>query len=89
MSPEALIDLIFTATVTGILGALLWTRLNRLEGRVDSGLDEVKRDLADVRERMATRSDLDKLSGEMAVMRSDLTHVALAVGANRPKPVEG
>jgi len=85
MTSEALIDLIFTAFVAGTLGALFWIRLNRLE----AGQDELKRDLAGVREQMATRSDIDRLRDEMAVMRSDLTHVALVVGANRPKPMEG
>lgn len=85
MSPGTLIDLIFTAVATGLLGALLWTRLNRLE----SVQDDLRRDVAWVREQMATRTDLDRLREEMAVMRSDLTHVALVVGANRPKPMEG
>jgi hypothetical protein len=85
MTPEALIELIFTAFVAGVLGALFWARLNRLEAAVD----DVKRDLAGVREQMATRSDLDRIREEMAVMRSDLTHVALVMGADRPKPIEG
>lgn len=98
MTAEAIVDLVFTALVTGLLGALLWIRLNRLE----AGLDDLRRDVSDVRQEMATkrevgsirefmatRSDVDKLREELAVMRSDLTHVALAVGANRPKPAEG
>ena len=50
-------------------------------------LDRVNRRL----DQTATKEDvdrivhrLDQMSGEMAIMRSDLTHVALAVGA-RPK----
>jgi hypothetical protein len=83
--PDALIEMIFTALVAGVLGALLWTRLNRLE----AGVDALKHDLAGVREQMATRSDLDRIREEMAVMRSDLTHLALVVGADRSKPMEG
>jgi hypothetical protein len=84
MTSEAVIDLLVT-TFVAVLGALFWIRLGRLE----AGQDDLKRDLAGVREQMATRSDLDRLREEMAVMRSDLTHVALVVGADRPKPMEG
>lgn len=85
MPVETIIELVFTSLVTGALAALLWTRLNHLE----SGQDQIRSELAKVRERMATRADVDRLREEMAVMRSDLTHVALAVGVHRPKPMEG
>jgi hypothetical protein len=125
MTPETIVDLVFTGLVTGGLGVLLWKRLDGLE----TGQAILRREVADIRERMATRDELARLRGEMttelsglrgemttelsglrgemttelsglrgemsamrsemAVMRSDLTHVALAVGVNRPKPLEG
>lgn len=93
MTPETIVDVVLTSLITAGLVAMLWTRLNRLEAAVDdlrrdvAGIRET--DIAGIREEMARRSDVDKLREEMAVMRSDLTHVALAVGANRPKPMEG
>jgi hypothetical protein len=89
MPSEAVVDLIFTSLATGIIGSLLWVRLNRLEAGQADIKAEIKIDLAEIREQMARRSDLDQLREEMAVMRSDLTHVALAIGANRPQPMEG
>lgn len=44
-------------------------------GRIDAKLDE-----------KASKADVDRLAGEIATMRSDLTQVALAIGARqRPR----
>lgn len=100
MPSETVLDMVFTAFLGGGLGALVWVRMSRLEARQD----EIQKDLAGFREQMATgfglvaatredvarvHDEMGEMRGEMAIMRSDLTHVALAVGANRPKPAEG
>ena len=81
MQADAIFTTAFVTVINGALGTLFWSRLNRIEGN-----------MAD----MATRQDVDRLFEEMAVMRheqavmrSDLTHVALAVGARRSKASEG
>lgn len=56
-----------TFLTTGV-SALFWGRMNRLERRMDS-LET------------AMREGFRGIHEEMAIMRSDLTHVALAVGA--------
>jgi hypothetical protein len=111
MPPEAIVNALLMALISGALGALLWRRLDRLEAGLDdvrwqlsttreqmalrTDLDSIREqmalrtDLDSIREQMARRSDIDRLRDELAVMRSDLTHVALAVGAGRPKPLEG
>jgi hypothetical protein len=112
----------------GVLGALLWTRLNRIEAELASksstreveamrwelkgdievlrgglkGDIEVlrkelagkadKADLEVIRKELAGKSDkadLEAIRREMAIMRSDLTLVALAVGARRSQASEG
>lgn len=83
----------------GAMSALFWTRMNRLEERMD-GIEArmaTKEDLAALRDEMHGRLEEQRgemgggfagLRAEMAIMRSDLTHVALAVGA-RPRASEG
>lgn len=89
MSLDTIIEIAFVGVFTGGLGTLFWARMNRLEVQI-----------IDIRHSMATREELAHLRAEMrdefttlrqdvAVMRSDLTHVALAIGVNRPKPAEG
>lgn len=61
----------------GAVSALFWTRMNRLEDRLER-----------VEQHMATKEDVAEVRSETAIMRSDLTHVALAVGA-KPRASEG
>jgi tRNA U54 and U55 pseudouridine synthase Pus10 len=74
----------------GVLGALLWTRLNRIEAELatkagKTELEAVRQELA----RKAGKADVEAIRREMAIMRSDLTQVALAVGARRSQASEG
>jgi hypothetical protein len=65
-------DLILGAYVTLLsigLASLFWVRLNRLESQISE---------------MATKEDLAELRREVNALRSDLTQVALAVGAHGP-----
>lgn len=51
--------------------------------------DGLEGDIAELRGDMAQlRSDMSQLHGEFAAMRSDLTYVALAVGARKPRASE-
>lgn len=63
-----------TFMTTGI-SALFWGRMNRLDRRMDSLETTMREGFRGTHE-------------EMAIMRSDLTHVALAVGA-KPRASEG
>ena len=69
MDLTAVILATYLTLLGGGIAALFWTRLNRLEAKMDT---------------FATREDLNALRNEVAIMRSDLTQVALAVGA-RPR----
>lgn len=60
--------------LNGGLGALVWARLNRIEDR-----------LVYLSDRMATLATRE----EVASLRTDLTHIALVVGADRPRAGEG
>jgi hypothetical protein len=64
----------------------VWTRLNRIEGPLDVLVaDSVRRD-----EFVSAVAELRaELRGEMASVRSDLTQIALAVGARTPRASEG
>lgn len=87
MPPETLVELAFTSVVTGALGALVWTRLNRLE----VGQDELRSSLAATREQMVTHADLDRLGGalrgemrgEISLVREDLTGLRRELGGLR------
>lgn len=75
----------YLTLVGGGIAALFWTRLNRIESRMQSFA--TREDLNRLETKVdacATREELSALRGEMAIMRSDLTQVALAVGA-RPR----
>jgi hypothetical protein len=97
---------IYTTLTTGGLGALIWTRLNRIEAVLATKADRAefealrqelatkadKGDVGTLRQELATKAvtaDLDAIRREMAIMRSDLTQVALAVGAKRSQASEG
>ena len=70
---------IFTTVATGAMLAMLAAILAwQGKGR----LDTIERHLEQVRSELG--SQIDSVRSEMAVMRSDLTHVALALGA-RPQ----
>jgi hypothetical protein len=119
----------YITLLSGALGALLWTRLNRIEaelasksstGEVEAMRGELKADIEVLRKELAgkaekadveamrgelkadiealrqggiagmtDKADVEAIRREMAIMRSDLTLVALAVGARRSKASEG
>lgn len=68
----------------GAMSGLFWVRMNRIEER----LVRVETTMATKDEfnalRQGVQSDLAEMRKDFAIMRSDLTHVALAVGA-RPR----
>lgn len=70
----------YLALIPPLLGALFVRRFDRLERR----LDEISGAVV----LCATREELGDLRRETAALRSDLTQVALAVGA-RPRASEG
>ncbi len=83
MSTGELVNLLFLAFVSAGLGVTFWKRLSEIR-------DELKGDIATLRDelkeafttgRSESRGDLGELRREMAIMRSDLTQIALAVGA--------
>jgi len=93
----------FITLMGGALGALFWSRLNRIEAnmathndlvalRGEFGVlrDEFRALRGEVRgDNAQLRGEFAQLRGELAAMRSDLTYVALAVGAQRPEASEG
>lgn len=103
-SGEIVISL-FIAFVSAGLGSLFWTRLNRLESRLDGvmaqmatqgdmnrledGIDHMDGRFAQMVTRDEFREEMARLRGEVraeiAGLRSDLTQVALAVGARGPQ----
>jgi len=72
-----LVNALLLIVVAGIGSVLLGRRLDRLEGRID---------------RLVTREEFEarvgRLETEVAAIRSDLTQIALAIGA-RPRPQTG
>lgn len=77
---------IVNALVVGVVGAILGWMVHGLRTEVTAEIGglraEVRKDIAGFRAEV--REDFRDLRREMAEMRSDLTHVALAVGAKRP-----
>ena len=98
MSTGELVNLIFLAFVSAGLGVTFWKRLSEirdeLKGDIAALRAELKGDITDLREelkggievgRLGTAGLIQDMAGlrqEMAIMRSDLTQVALAVGAH-------
>jgi hypothetical protein len=74
MSAFEILIAIYLAVVPPALGVLFWGRFNRLESRMDAFELKVATEFTDVRR-------------EITALRSDLTQVALAVGA-RPRASE-
>ena len=74
MEADTLILTAFNAFLMAGLSGLLWTRLNRIDDRLDR--------LSEQMAACATRAEVEAL-------RSDLTQVALAVGARPPRTAEG
>ncbi|HEV3472476.1 MAG TPA: hypothetical protein VG408_04625, partial [Actinomycetota bacterium] len=67
-----------TFLTTGV-SVLFWGRMHRIERRMDSLEIAMREGFKESREEM--RAGFAKNDSEIAIMRSDLTHVALAVGA--------
>lgn len=77
----------YLAFIPPVLGALFVRRFDRVERRLDrmeDRFDEISGAIA----LCATREEMGELRRETAALRSDLTQVALAVGA-RPRASEG
>jgi hypothetical protein len=91
----------YITLLSGAGGFLLWARLNRIEGelatksstrQLEAVRAELKADIEAIRKDLAGKSDKPDLEAprrEMAIMRSDLTQVALVVGARRSEASEG
>ena len=77
-----LVQTVTNALVVGAVGLLLGVMVRSLHGQIRSLRAEVCRDIADLRREV--RQDIGDLRREMGDLRSDLTQVALAVGA-RPR----
>jgi hypothetical protein len=74
----------------GAVGTLFWARLNRIEAELARKAD--KDDFEALRVEVASKadkSDLEAIRREMAIIRSDLTQVALVVGARRSEASDG
>jgi hypothetical protein len=76
-----------TAFLSLLMAFVTWLVLRRIE-RMETRLDRTveRLELTPTREEMNAR--MDRLEAEVGAMRSDLTHVALAVGA-RTRPQTG
>lgn len=95
MQPDTLLITAFNGFLMAGLTALVWTRSNRFEDRLDrhdARFDQMGQLLAqcatkaDVSE---VRSEVVELRGEVNSLRSDLTHIALVVGAHQPRSADG
>jgi hypothetical protein len=78
---QTLVNAILLLVVAFIGGTLGLRRFEAIERSIADLRTELKSDLAGFRTEM--KSDLAELRAEQAQMRSDLTHVALAVGVRR------
>lgn len=79
---DLLIPLLGGALLVAFTGVMTWinkTQFDTLRSEMHRGFDQVDRRFEHVDRR------LDQLAGEVAALRSDLTQVALAVGARRPQ----
>lgn len=89
MSAFEILVAIYLAAVPPALGFLFWGRLNRLETRMDDLRSEMRAEfgseIGELRSEM--RAEFSNVRQEIAALRSDLTQVALAVGA-RPRASE-
>ena len=89
---QTLVNAVLLLVVAFAGGALGLRRFEAVERSISDLRGDVRSDIAQVRTevrsdiaqlRTEVRSDLAELRGEQAQMRSDLTVVALAVGARR------
>jgi hypothetical protein len=78
---QTLVNAILLLVVAFIGGTLGLRRFEAIERSIADLRTELKSDVAAFRTEM--KSDLAELRAEQAQMRSDLTHVALAVGVRR------
>ncbi len=79
MTSGEIIILAFQSLLISGLGVMFWRRLERLEDR----FAQVDARFARVDARFA------QIDGRFDQLRSDLTQIALAVSANRPRATEG
>ena len=78
---QTLVNAILLLVVTFVGGSLGLRRFEAVERSIADLRTDVRSDIAELRTELKT--DLAELRGEQAQMRSDLTVVALAVGARR------
>ncbi|MGH2596884.1 MAG: hypothetical protein ACRDH7_13080 [Actinomycetota bacterium] len=92
---QTLVNALLLLVVAFVGGSLGLRRFEAIERSIADLRTEVKTDIAGFRAevkadiagfRAEVKADLAELRGEQAQMRSDLTHVALAVGA---RPAQG
>jgi cell division protein FtsB len=90
---QTLVNALLLLVVACVGGTLGLRRFESVERSVAELRADVKADIAELRAdvtagiadlRTELKADLSELRGEQAQMRSDLTVVALAVGARRP-----
>ena len=89
MSTGELVNLMFLAFVSGGLGVTFWRRLSEFRDDFKGDIASLRQEIGGLREEMrqeigGLREEMGGLRQEMAIMRSDLTQVALAVGT-RPR----
>ena len=77
-----LVQTVTNAVVVGAVGLVLGAMVHGLRGEIQSLRAEVRGDIHSLRAEV--RQDIADLRREMGDLRSDLTQVALAVGA-RPR----
>ena len=78
---QTLVNAVLLLVVAFVGGTLGLRRFEAIERSVADLRTELKSDLVELRAEL--KADLAELRGEQAGMRSDLTVVALAVGARR------
>ncbi len=81
MDQVTFVTTLYLAVVIPLSGWLTIRRIDRVEAKLDAKIE-----LRPTRDEVHVR--LDRLESEVASLRSDLTHVALAVGA-RSRPQTG
>ncbi len=72
MTPGEIGQIVFTGFVGAGISMLVWTQIRDLR-------KEMRADISTLRDEL--KRDMSELRHELAIMRSDLTQVALAVGA--------
>ncbi|MDQ3963429.1 MAG: hypothetical protein M3277_05895 [Actinomycetota bacterium] len=105
MTQGEIIIMTFQALLITGLGTMFWRRMDRLEDRMDAGFARVDAQFDQIVGTMDSRfaqtnntmdsrfAQVDdrfaQMDSRFDQLRSDMTQIALAVGANRPRATEG